>query len=360
MARKRHHADQELPFVALMDTMTNVVGVLTIVLVMIGISLAAAVSKVISSLPPATPEQVQAAQKELEELKKLQEPDVNKLKQLDKPDLAKTQLAALDTEIARLEATAKDKNIKLFDSSALDQERKKREDELKLKKEALDKLMAERDRLKALLDATPTFKVPPPKEVRIPASRPIPDGAIIERVVMTTNGAHWIDMAGAKEIFLREFKSSPIRETIHSKAKRGDQTVTIYDHQKLAKYFETRKVPFREFRMDVTYSGWTASPLLRMTPVAKPALDLSTLLRRFKSSPKTVVLFSVVPSAFDQYLAAREVCDAIGVPAGWEYAGSPQYAFAVGEIETNRAKDPPKPVAPNAPTDIKPPSRKLD
>ena len=37
MARKAKPHEEELPFVALMDTMTNVVGVLIIVLVMIGI-----------------------------------------------------------------------------------------------------------------------------------------------------------------------------------------------------------------------------------------------------------------------------------------------------------------------------------
>ena len=39
-----------------MDTMTNVVGVLIIVLVLIGISLARSVNKVLSDLPPVTPE----------------------------------------------------------------------------------------------------------------------------------------------------------------------------------------------------------------------------------------------------------------------------------------------------------------
>jgi hypothetical protein len=51
MARRKH-SEEELPFVALMDTMTNVVGVLIIVLVMIGIGLARSVNKVLSELPP--------------------------------------------------------------------------------------------------------------------------------------------------------------------------------------------------------------------------------------------------------------------------------------------------------------------
>ncbi len=45
MAKRRHAEEMEIPFVALMDTMTNVVGVLIIVLVLVGISVASAVKK---------------------------------------------------------------------------------------------------------------------------------------------------------------------------------------------------------------------------------------------------------------------------------------------------------------------------
>ncbi|MEY5015205.1 MAG: hypothetical protein RIS92_1563, partial [Verrucomicrobiota bacterium] len=51
MARRAKSHDEELPFAALMDTMTNVVGVLIIMMVMIGISLATTVKKVLSELP---------------------------------------------------------------------------------------------------------------------------------------------------------------------------------------------------------------------------------------------------------------------------------------------------------------------
>ncbi len=62
MAKRRHGQEAELPFVALMDTMTNVVGVLTIVLVMMGISIAHAVKKVLTDLPSATPAQMAEAE----------------------------------------------------------------------------------------------------------------------------------------------------------------------------------------------------------------------------------------------------------------------------------------------------------
>ena len=48
MAKKSAHSEEELPFAALMDVMTNVVGVLIIVLVMTGITLAQVAKKVIA------------------------------------------------------------------------------------------------------------------------------------------------------------------------------------------------------------------------------------------------------------------------------------------------------------------------
>ena len=115
MAKRRHGHDEELPFVALMDTMTNVVGVLIIVLVMIGISLANSVSKILSELPPVTKEQLQKLLKEVvdktpkEDPKKIDE-DTKKLEQ----DLKKN-LEALKS----MDLSAEKQNVKLMDLDAL-------------------------------------------------------------------------------------------------------------------------------------------------------------------------------------------------------------------------------------------------
>lgn len=360
MAKRRTGGDQELPFVALMDTMTNVVGVLTIVLVMIGISLASAVNRVFSALPPATEAQIQAAQAELDRLQAARASAQARLAALDKPDAAPPDLAAVEAELARLERTLKDKDIKVLDAAALEKERARRAAELKDKKAAMDKVLAEQQRLKGLLDTTPAYVPPPAKVVRIPSNRPIPEGAKIERILVTKDGPHWIDEAGATAAFLAEFKSSALRSCVAQKVTRGKQSVSIYDHEKLARYFETRKLMFREFQLSVTYSSWSASPQLRLAPTRASPTELMFVLRRLKMSPKTVVLFQVMGDAFEPYLAARELCDQVGVPAGWEYAGSPTFQFVVREIETNRPKPPPpKPADPSKP-EIKRPVTRLD
>ena len=360
MAKKRHVTEQELPFVALMDTMTNVVGVLTIVMVMIGISLARAANRVFSSLPPATAEQIQAAQAALDRLRANQAPDLEKQKALARPEITPAQLAALDTETARLERSMKDKGIKLFDLDTLKKELAKREAELKQKKESVNQLMVERERLKALLDNTPVFKAPPAKVVRIPASRPIPEGAKIEYIVVTQDGCHWIDIEGAKAAFLNEFKFSIGREAVIRRVPKGKQSIPIYDHDKLARYFEFRKPVFREFSINVGFEPWSSNPILRLVPKAPSGMGLQYVLQRVKSTPKTVVMFRVTPDGFENYLAAREICDKMGVPAGWEYINTPEYKFVAYDVETNNPKTPPKPAKPGDPVQIKPPSKKLD
>lgn len=364
MAKKRQSHEQELPFVALMDTMTNVVGVLAIVLVMMGISLARAASRVLSALPPATEEQIRAAQAELDRMRAAQSPFQEKLKSLAKPELTPAQLANLDTELAQVERGMKDKGIQLVDLDALSRELSNREAELKQKKAAADQLMAERDRVKALLDTTPVSKAPPAKVVRLPASRPIPEGAKIEHIIVTKDGPHWIDVEGAKAVFLNEFKLPLLRQAVRGEVKRGKQSVVIYDHEEVTRYFEKRKLSFREFQIAVTYASWTSSPVLRLLPRSPASVaGVQAILQRFRMTPNTVVMFRVTSDGFENYLAAREFCDKINVPAGWEYAGGPEFTIHVPEIETNRPKPPapaPPPVTPAAGTEIKPPAKKLD
>jgi hypothetical protein len=361
MARKHPKNEQELPFVALMDTMTNVVGVLTIVLVMMGISLARAASRVFSALPPATEAQVHRAQIALDRLHADQTPLQEKLKKLTELEITPEKLAALDAEVANLKRKIEEKGIKPLNLDAMSQDRAKREAELQQKNAAVKQLMAERDRIKALLDDTPVPKAPPAKVVRIPASRPIPEGAKIEHVLVTNNGPHWINVKAIKAAFLNGFKSPSMRPMVHSEVRRGKKTVVIYDYTKLLHYFEKQKVTFHEFHVDVVWVDWSSSPLLRLVPETASSAALQDALERFNRIPKTVVMFQVTADGFEKYLAARKECDAMGVPAGWEFAGAAEYSVHIPELETNKPPVTAKPAAgPPPANEIKPPSQKLD
>ncbi len=366
MARRHRHEEQELPFVALMDTMTNVVGVLTIVLVMMGISLARAASRVISSLPPATREQVDLALKDLDRIKAMQSPLDQRLALLAKSPPTAAQLAALDSEAAKLERAAGPTGAAI-DLKALEAELSRREAELNQQKSAMSLLLEEQGKLKASLDASPVqvVQAPPAKVVRIPVARPIPQDADIELVLVTKESVHRLDPESAKAVVLREFKQATIRSTLAREEKRGGKTVPIYDHQKLAKYFENRRLVEREFKIALTFEGWTSSPVLVVSPRQASPAPPRLVLAQIKSKPKAVAMFRVTSDGYENYLAAREVCDKIGLPAGWEASG-PEHKIHLPEIETNRPKDPPRPAPPPPPpgaappVQIKPPAKTLD
>ena len=253
--------------------------------------------------------------------------------------------------LSLLERLLQGKDRNLLDLEALNRERARLEAELKQRKTEVDGLMAERDQLKTRLDTTPVAaKAAPAKVVRLPASRPIPEGAKIEQLVATKDDVYWLDLEGAKEAFLKEFKSSAIRDMKKERAKRDkDTTVVVYDSKMLAQHFEKRKLVYSDWRLGVVFANWTASPIVRLLPREKPsATSVPAVMRRVQENAKAVVLVHVTADGFDNYLAVRERFDRFDVPAGWDFVGAPEFQFVVNEILTNQPVAPPKPAAPAA------------
>jgi hypothetical protein len=185
MAKKSSLGESELNLDSLMDAVTNVVGVLMIVFVIMALNTARTLQKILTDLPAVTKEEHQqmvekikvlppppADPKKLEEDKKIVE---NKLK------IAIEQLKTVDTaDIAS--------KMKFMD---LDAFRKQLEDAKKLRelqKVEVDKLLTELERLKAMLDQTPIYQPPPATFVRLPNPRPFPEKANETRVLVAKQG----------------------------------------------------------------------------------------------------------------------------------------------------------------------------
>lgn len=187
MSRHKHE-EQELPFVALMDTMTNVVGVLIIVMVMVGISLAAAVNKILSDLPPVTKEQHQEM---VEKMKKLPLIPADPAELDSNRKLVELELEKAANDLKKIDTTAIPKDI------VLDLEKfRKQLDEAKAKrakdKAELDKLLAEIERMNGLIAnakrENPDVVAPPPKYVRLPNPRAYPKTPKETRVLVAQQG----------------------------------------------------------------------------------------------------------------------------------------------------------------------------
>lgn len=180
----RKHEEAELPFVALMDTMTNVVGVLIIVLVMVGLSVANVVKTVLSDLPPVTPEELAQIKEQAKKLPELQTPEeIEEKKKQAETDMKKVieQLKTVDT--SELQSKMKFMDLEVY-KKQLDERKKERE----TNKAETDKLLTEVERLKALLDQTPVFTPPPATFVRLPNPRPYPEKPNETRVLVAKQG----------------------------------------------------------------------------------------------------------------------------------------------------------------------------
>jgi hypothetical protein len=181
---KRKHEEQELPFVALMDTMTNVVGVLIIVLVMVGLSVSNVVKTVLSDLPPVTKEELAEIRENAKSLPKLPTPE--HLEEQKKK--AETDLKKILEELKTVDVSDLESKMKAMDLDEYKKQLELRKKEREAQKVATDKLQAEVERLKALLDQTPVYQPPPPKYVRLPNPRPYPEKPNETRVLVAKQG----------------------------------------------------------------------------------------------------------------------------------------------------------------------------
>lgn len=378
MARRKKHPEEELPFVALMDTMTNVVGVLIIVLVMIGISLANAVKKVMSDLPPATPAQVQAAQQAVDKLKSSIASENTRIRQLIESQVSAETLAALKKEIERLMRELDQRGVKLVDLEPL----RKQIAELEAKHKAA---LAEKqdvskqiESLKAELAAVPEAKPVIPKVVRLPQSRDIPKDAVQEVFFVNKDGVVYADGDAAKAVVLREIQ---MNSRMFEKPRSGPVkpgSPPVYDRNKLEKYFQGKPLQTPSLSLKTGFAthaqGWVQVSGIpgrseSIQQIAMPNSAYQNALRRIRlgsSLQKTkVVIFYVDPEGFENYLSAREICDRAMIPAGWKLPPFNSVGFRLPEIkldgppitQATPAKSPSKPADPNQ---IKKPALKLD
>jgi hypothetical protein len=181
---RRKHEEQELPFVALMDTMTNVVGVLIIVLVMVGMSVANAVKKVLSDLPPVTKEEFEQIKAEVMKLPIKIDPQ----KVEEDKKQSEAELKRVTEELKTIDTSDLQSKMKFMDIQAFQKQLEERKKERDLSKVETDKMQVEMERLKALLDRTPIYQPLPPTYVRLPNPRPYPEKPNETRILVAKQG----------------------------------------------------------------------------------------------------------------------------------------------------------------------------
>ena len=388
MARRKSH-DEELPFVALMDTMTNVVGVLVIVLVMIGIGLARTVKKVLSDLPPVTAAEHAKLKQEVEAAKPKHDP-----KQVEQElEKLKQQLTKSGEELKTLDVTKDEQKIKITDLDDLKKQITEKQKVRDAKKAEVDKLLAEVDRMKALLDTTPVPAPPPelpPSFVKLPNPRPMPANADIQHFLVTGGRIIFIADDDIAKLIEQELKNNEqalalIREVVKGadgrpvmiKDKSGhltQQRKVVYDSKKTAAHFARTRLNVRGYKIEIPLAANSPRIPVRVTPTAdagetveqarRLTSSFQQQLRAMKANPKAVAWFHVYKDSIQTYLDARDIADQSGMPAGWEIYGNQFFVFYLPpQFIVDYQPPPPLPPAPPGAVPavvIAPPKQTLD
>lgn len=312
-------------FDSLLDTMTNVVGILIIAVAVTQVSVGEAVRRTrqpVVNLPEVSEEQLTKAKEQAAELREL----LAKLR--EKWGKLRAQAAdepadkeRIDPLIAKLrkelDADA-DIKAKMADIRKALRELTQREKEVDRRLQAVQK---ERDRLQALVDTMPP--PPPPIFVRLPNPRKAEAGMTLIGIACRHGKLYPLsERLGVRlEAEFRKVMRKPTGRAVPGKS----------DYPRIEAWFRSRDIGDDHFRIRITAhpsdllleyvprrtAGWSAEVLDRKGSPFAVWLDGIDARRQY-------VFFAVWPDSFRAYLKAREKLGnrKIGgrlskVPAGW-------------------------------------------
>jgi hypothetical protein len=353
---------------------------------MIGIGLARSVNKVLSELPPVTPEQHADLKKIVENSTPKHDP--KKVAE----DTAKLQADAKKAEeqLKTMDVTKDPQKVKLVDLDDLKKQLAERQKQRDTKKTDVDKLLAEADRLKALLDKTPVpvaAPVGPATVVKLPNPRPMPANADIMHFLIVGGRLSFINGEEFEKLVEQEIRNNETalvltRETVKGadgkpvmvKDKFGrlsQQRKVTYDAKKLTEHFSRPRFNLRGYKVEIVTAPTSPRIPIRIIPTSDGGetveqakmltSNFQRLMRQFKANPRTVVWFHVYKDSIQTYLNARELVDQAGVAAGWDIQGNPFYVhYLPPEHLVNYTPAPPPPAGAAPAVTIAPPKATLD
>lgn len=175
-----------------MDALTNVVGILLLILIVSSLGISAAVKKVVENLPEVTEEELEAMKVSRDKtLKNLQELQITKQNTEDNLP-TEEEKAVITAEIDEIEKNNKD----LADKTADIEEWKRKVDEEEEKKIENDENVKVADlrnqELSAILAQTPKVEVKVAKEVLMPNPRLADDNARALYIVLKSNKLYFV------------------------------------------------------------------------------------------------------------------------------------------------------------------------
>ena len=348
---------------SMLDTLTNVVGILLIVLVTVQLSTQEAASRIADAVQKLDPAEIERIVKASADAKAAADRVQEQLDQLELPKQRNpaAEAAKLEAEAASAEAAAKEvvaRAAAIEREKAAKSEAARRVAEEAAKKAAADMAKAnaelkeaeeQRLALAVELEKTAVAIMPPAKEVRLPDPRPAPKDAK-ELRVLCREGKIWVvDIP-----MLQAQAQKRAAFIVKQKQLDPDGDNWLADGTVLETEFNKQPVKAGDFKMSLAATPqWVALVLERANgsgesadKAVRPAGELARLLKRHGPGDHYVRFF-VWPDGFEAYLAARRFVAEQEFAAGWELVGSPDEnriglgKYSIGQKPTEPAK--PKP-----------------
>lgn len=366
MSRRPQNRSTGVNLDSLMDTLTNVVGILMIILILVQINAGEALRKIISELPEISQEEFEQLQEEAETLEDQHEEQEQQIIQArEQAERDSDELEELIPQLAAVETAIEESDVPALGLDELLKRIEEKEKQVSERREKMNEMMAEEQRLRALLEETPAVDPPAPKAVRLPDSRPIPDNAVLQRYVVYDGRVYHFDAEAAMERLLSDFRNARTRlEKERVRQDDGSRRV-IYDQERVVQHFEMRNLSLRDVDIQVPYNKRGTRLRMELHPREGGGTSVEQagdLLSPFRSEIRNyhgtnnVVWFMVLPDQFAEYLQLRELADELGVPVGWEVVNRPIYREWIREFEVHQMEEPPPPPDPT-PTPADEPER---
>ena len=346
----------------MLDTLTNVIGFLLIMLVLLQLGMTEAIERIREIDPPAFA---------------LSEDDIERSEELARKrseELAESskQAETLSEEMELLQAPSTSSEP---DVIPLDQA-KRQLTEVKSKVDEKEKerkiKQAEVARLKERMGRTPRAAAPPPNEIRMPDPRGAPPGSSAMYVMCKGDRVSMLDVDSVRAEIKKQLKDPRMRAALLKKSLAG-ATANEYDPDKVMAYFRRHQVKNRDYAAAVKTFDNRPYANIEFAMLKGGGEDIKQMKRetsKLQRALKTAleknkyIRFLVYPDSFEAYLTARAIADKAGVAAGWEiYRRDTWEAGLGGDIRIfQKVKPPPRPktAARPSPKRKAPPPRVID
>ncbi len=368
---RKRRTDEAASFDSLLDTMTNVVGILIVVLVVTQLGVSKAVKRITSSLPPVTPEELVEVRQQaaavttgLDALRR--EGAAVKAPEAARLAVLKKQLE--DQRRKRVMDPARQKELDVLRKRLAEAEQRRRETAKKK-----DEASKQEQDIQAKLAKTPDRGPPPSLAIPMPDPRPVPADYTRVVVICRYNRLAVADQVELRELALERMRAGRVWVVAAGASPkeqgRAKEDPILCDPVKLKAFFAQQNIGTRDFRLNCSIVPERRIRNIQVhlrpdggeTPeqIRQPASRFNLEVRQL-AGKKSYLSFLVWPDSFEAYIEARKLCDRAGVLAGWDIPTFPHWEFWMDGRVKIKGEAPPPPPAPPGTGAPKPPPPMLD